>query len=47
MTNPVAAWLAAFIVAAVAVDLALNGGQVLFFLAGRLAGLLEAMAFWR
>jgi hypothetical protein len=47
MTNSVAAWLAAFIVACVIADAVLNEGDVVFFLAQKFAGLLDWMAFWR
>ena len=47
MTNTVAAWLAALIVAGVAADLLLNGGDVLFFLALKRADRLDWAAFWR
>ncbi|MCU4654773.1 glyceraldehyde-3-phosphate dehydrogenase [Roseibacterium sp. SDUM158016] len=47
MTNTVAAWLAAVIVAAVLADLVLNGGRVLFFLALEFVDLLDWAAFWR
>ncbi|MDG4650003.1 glyceraldehyde-3-phosphate dehydrogenase [Roseibacterium sp. SDUM158017] len=47
MTNTVAAWLAAILLAGALADLALNDGQVLFFLALRLARVIEWMAFWR
>lgn len=47
MTNTVAAWLAAFLIAGAAADLFLNDAEVLFFLALKFAELLEWMAFWR
>jgi hypothetical protein len=47
MTNYVAAWLAALIVAGVLADMVLNDGAVVFFLALKFAGLLDWMAFWR
>jgi hypothetical protein len=47
MTNYVAAWLAALIVAGVLADMVLNEGAVVFFLALKFAGLLDWMAFWR
>jgi hypothetical protein len=47
MTNTVAAWLAALLLAAVAADWLLNDGAVLFALAVRFTRLIEWMAFWR
>lgn len=47
MTNTVAAWLAALLIAGVAADWFLNDGAILFFLAVRFTHLVERMAFWR
>jgi hypothetical protein len=47
MTNTVAAWLAALLIAGAIADAALNEGAILFFLALRLVDLLDWMAFWR
>ena len=47
MTNTVAAWLAALLIAGAITDMTLNEGAILFFLALRLAELLDWMAFWR
>jgi len=47
MTNTVAAWMAGFILLGVTVDLLLNGGSVLFFLALKFVDLLDWAAFWR
>ena len=47
MTNTVAAWMAGLILLGCALDLLLNGGQVIFFLAQKLVALIEWMAFWR
>jgi hypothetical protein len=47
MTNTVAAWMAGLILLASALDLLLNSGQVIFFLAQKLVALIEWMAFWR
>jgi hypothetical protein len=47
MTNTVAAWLAALIVAGALADASLNDGETLAFLATRLLRTIEWMAFWR
>lgn len=47
MTNTVAAWLAALLIAGGIADMTLNEGQVLFLLAVKLTGLIEWAAFWR
>jgi hypothetical protein len=47
MTNTVAAWLAALLIAGAVADIALNDGQIVFFLAVKLTDLIEWMAFWR
>ena len=47
MTNTVAAWMAGLILVAMGADYILNGGEIMFSLALRLASLLDWMAFWR
>jgi hypothetical protein len=47
MTNTVAAWLAAAILAGVLADATLNDGAVLEAVALRFVRLLDWMAFWR
>jgi hypothetical protein len=47
MTNTVAAWLAALLLAGTLADATLNDGAILFFLAQELLALIDWMAFWR
>ncbi|WP_435259106.1 hypothetical protein ACSBLW_04865 [Thioclava sp. FR2] len=47
MTDRLSLILGGLIVAAIVLDLSVNGGQALFFLSLRLAELIEWIAFWR
>ncbi len=47
MTNRIALVLGLLIVAAIAVDVALNGSAHMIFLAKKLDELIEWLAFWR
>lgn len=47
MTDRIALWLACFILALVAADLFLNGGEALLFLARELFLYVEYLSFWR
>jgi hypothetical protein len=47
MTNTIALYLGLVILAALGLDIFLNQAQALVFLAHRLLGLIEYVAFWR
>jgi hypothetical protein len=47
MTNTIALYLGIVILIGVGLDLALNDGAALVFLARKLVGLVEWVAFWR
>ena len=47
MTNTIAFWLAALILAALAVDVFVFGTEHLIFLGKKLLALIEWLAFWR
>lgn len=47
MTDRIAFLLAAFVIAAIALDLTLNGGAASMFTARKFADMLEYLSFWR
>ena len=47
MTNSIAMGLAVLVLGGIALDLVLNGGDTLVFLAKKLFELIEYLAFWR
>ena len=47
MTNQVALYLALFLAALIGLDLVLNGGDVLLFLAKKFIALMDWVEFWR
>jgi hypothetical protein len=47
MTNTIALYLGLLILAALGLDIFLNSAQALIFLAHKLLGFIEYVAFWR